>query len=111
MATEKAPASTRAAESKDNETSSKGPVTESNKAPETNEGLSTTAGREAQVHVEDERLKKLNEQNREGHEKNMKKIEEHGEQVAKAADAGPTSGKEWNRNTPVIDKNGNKHWA
>jgi hypothetical protein len=100
---DKSTATTRAPESK-------GPVTENTKAPETNEGLATTSGREAQVKVEDERLKRLNEQNREGHEKNMKKIEEHGEQVAKAADAGPTSGREWNRNTPRVDKDGGKHW-
>ena len=103
MATAKSTAGPRA-----DAVESKGPVSQSD-AVTTAQGLDTKEGREASVQAEDERLKRLNEQNREGHEKNMKKVEEHGEQVAKAADAGPTSGKEWNRNTPRIDKDGTKH--
>lgn len=59
--------------------------------------------------VKDERLEKLSEANREGHEKNMKKIEEMhaGDKGQKPA---PQLGREDNGNTPRIDKDGNKTW-
>jgi hypothetical protein len=105
-----------AAESKDNETQTRGPVTQQSRPltrsgdVATAQGLNTEEGRKASIAAEEERLKRLNEQNREGHDKNMKLAEEHGEQAAANSEKGPTSGKEWNRNTPRIDKDGHKHW-
>lgn len=101
-------ARTGAPESKDAETG-RGPVVDQTRT-ETNQGLASAEGREKSVAQEDERLKRLNEQNREGHEKNMRKIEEHAEQAAANSEKAPPTGKEWNRNTPRIDKDGTKHW-
>ena len=63
--------------------------------------------------VVDERLEKLNEANKEGHEKNMKAIE----QAAKPADGedgesktDPRLGKEDNGCTPRVNKDGSKSW-
>lgn len=112
MATEnKSTAGARAgaADSKDSDTNQKGPVSQSD-AVTTSQGLNSTEGREANAKIVDERLEKLNEQNREGHDKNIKKIEEAAKQAAENSEKAPTSGKEWNRNTPRIDKDGNKHW-
>lgn len=66
----------------------------------------------------DAEMDKRNEQNRPGHEKNMERIEaEAHEAHARTEHADnhlanhvPT-GKQRNRNTPVIDKDGNKRWV
>jgi hypothetical protein len=59
--------------------------------------------------VVDERLEKLNAANMEGHEKNMKAIEEAhaGKKGQKTA---PYIGKEDNGNTPRVNKDGSKSW-
>jgi hypothetical protein len=64
---------------------------------------------EATRRVPDERLEKLNEANKEGHEKNMKAIEEaHKGDVGKKP--APQLGKEDNGNTPRVNKDGSKSW-
>src|ERR1044072_6055998 len=108
-ATQRAAASGDAA-SKDNETQSRGPVTTQTETETNKGGFRTTEAREENAKVVDERLEGLNEQNREGHDKNIKKIEDAAKQAADNSEKGPTSGREWNRNTPRIDKDGNKHW-
>lgn len=57
----------------------------------------------------DERMDKLNANN----EKGQAKIVEREEKIREASQANPThvpTGKEWNRNTPVMDEFGNKSW-
>jgi hypothetical protein len=105
--------STKAAESKDNEIvteARRSPVRTNTTVTTTDAGLRSTEGREDSIRREEDRLKSLNEANREGHDKNIQRIEEQAEQAAANSEKGPTSGKEWNRNTPRIDANGNKHW-
>lgn len=51
----------------------------------------------------------LNARNAEGHAKNMQRIEREAEQAQRNTKE-LTSGKENNRNTPRIDKYGNKTW-
>jgi hypothetical protein len=72
----------------------------------------------ARQHEEvDQANAKRNEQNREGHAKNMERVEaEAGEAQMRTAHADdhranhvPT-GKQTNRNTPRIDADGTKHW-
>ena len=61
--------------------------------------------------VPDERLEKLNAKNMEGHEKNMKAIEDA---VSKGDEPGkpdPKLGREDNGNTPRIMKDGTKIWG
>ena len=55
-------------------------------------------------------LEKRNSANEEGHEKNMAKIEEEAELAHENTRRAVPTGREDNRNTPVIDKAGNKHW-
>lgn len=55
----------------------------------------------------DAALEKRNEENREGHEKNMKAIEER---AAKPIPNAVVTGKQENRNTPRVLKDGRKVW-
>jgi len=57
----------------------------------------------------EQNLAKLNEENEEGHAVNMEKIEKEAEAAQNNPNHVPT-GKEVNRNTPRIDKHGNKIW-
>jgi hypothetical protein len=59
----------------------------------------------------DEAMARRNEENREGHDKNMKRIEDEAKQIAEASEAHVPTGKQNNRNTPRIDKDGTKHWV
>jgi hypothetical protein len=65
---------------------------------------------EATRKVPDERLEKLNAKNEEGHEKNMKAIEE----AVKGNEDGkpdPKLGREDNGNTPRVNPDGSKTWG
>lgn len=55
----------------------------------------------------DAELEKRNEENREGHDKNMKAIEER---TTKPIPNVPVTGKQENRNTPRVLKDGRKVW-
>jgi hypothetical protein len=59
--------------------------------------------------VVDERLEKLNAKNAEGHEKNMKAIEEAHKDESGKPD--PKLGREDNGNTPRINPDGSKTWG
>jgi hypothetical protein len=58
----------------------------------------------------EESLEKRNSANEEGHAKNMAKIEQEAELAHENTRRHVPTGKEDNRNTPTIDKAGNKHW-
>jgi hypothetical protein len=88
----------------------KGPVTQQTQVT-TAEGLATVEGRKAQIERTDKRLEELNERNRAGHEKNMEREAKAAEHAKANTEHGPATGKEWNRNTPVVDEHGNKHWS
>ena len=58
-----------------------------------------------------QRLDKLSEQNQEGHEKNMKAIEEaHKASSDEEPKVDPKLGREDNGNTPRVNKDGSKSW-
>jgi hypothetical protein len=66
--------------------------------------------RKAQIARTDQLLEERSKANEEGHKKNLEATEKHAERTQEHKDV-PTSGKEFNRNTPVVDKDGNKHWV
>ena len=57
----------------------------------------------------DKALEERNKANEEGHKKNMERAERDAQAAQENKTHVPT-GKENNRNTPRIDKDGNKHW-
>jgi hypothetical protein len=62
--------------------------------------------------VVDERLDRLNKRNAEGHEKNMKAIEEaHKDNDGDEPKSDPNLGREDNGNTPRIAPDGTKTWG
>lgn len=78
---------------------------------ETATGLNTVEGRKAQIDRTERHLERMSDENGEGHDKNQERIKRAAEDAHKNSERGPTSGKELNRNTPRIDKDGNKHWV
>lgn len=87
----------------------------------TAQGFATEEGKKAQIEQELKAQEDRSKANEEGQAKVQKRIEEM-HKDNKAAEAGdgetterkvpdnPTSGLEHNRNTPRVDKFGNKHW-
>jgi hypothetical protein len=64
----------------------------------------------SQIEATDKALEERSAANEEGYAKLEQKIVEQAEAAAKASELAPTTGKEWNRNTPRLDKAGNKIW-
>lgn len=69
------------------------------------------AHREAQIERTERLLEKRSEDNEEGHDKVQRKIREDAERAHENTAKAPPTGREFNRNTPLVDKDGNKHWV
>ena len=94
---------------------------ESQDAVTTSQGLNTVEGRKAQIERTQRELERRSANNEAGQEKLLKADSERheknenrgqlseGDGERKVPD-NPTSGMEYNRNTPRMDKNGNKVW-
>lgn len=74
-------------------------------------GVNSIDGRKSQIERTNKHLESLEEKNAEGHDKAQDRIRKDAEAAHANTKRGPTSGKELNRNTPVIDADGNKHWV
>lgn len=59
----------------------------------------------------DKTREERDEANREGHEKNLQAQDEEAEQIEKANENFVASGKEDNRNTPIVHADGSKSWT
>ena len=118
------PAATRQPQTREEraaqEGQSSGPRVDVQTETGTAESFTTMEGRKAQIEQELRDQQRLSDDNREGHEKNMGRIAKAHEQNKASSVSGdseeraipdnPTSGLEHNRNTPRVDKAGNKHW-
>jgi hypothetical protein len=103
------------------DTKTKAPATPKNGETQDDNTMAGTSGSRVQAsgsnnvnleetrRVPDERLEKLNEANMEGHEKNMRAIEEAAE-GGKGQKPAPNLGREDNGNTPRVNNDGSKSW-